>query len=183
MKAILFCSALALVGAGCKKGSSASSCADAINKGVDTMMAAGAKRMEGAPPEMKAKMDEMAVKLKGVITNRCTEDKWPADVIDCYSKAQKRTDLRDCRNKLPADQQAKLQSEETSVMLGAGFGGMRPHGDMGSGMAGSGMAGSGMTPPANPDGSGMAPPVGSNAAPTGTTNGSANPPPMGSATK
>jgi len=166
MKAILFCSALALVGVGCKKGSSASSCADAINKGVDTMMAAGAKRMEGAPPEMKAKMDEMAVKLKGVITNRCTEDKWSAEVIDCYSKAQKRTDLRDCRNKLPQDQQAKLQSEETSVMLGAGFGGgMRPH-DMG---------GSGAPPVA--DGSGMAAPApaGSAAtlAPAGSAAGSA----------
>ena len=44
------------------------------------MMAAGAKRMENAPPEMKAKMEEVAVKLKGVITNRCTEDKWSADV-------------------------------------------------------------------------------------------------------
>ena len=154
MKAILFCSALALVA--CKKGSSASSCADAINKGVDTMMAAGAKRMEGAPPEMKAKMEETAVKLKGVMTNRCTEDKWPADVIDCYSKAEKRADLRDCRAKLPQDQQAKLQSEETQVMMGAGFGGMRPH-DMGGGSAA----------PAAPDGSGMAPPpAGSAAAPT-----------------
>jgi hypothetical protein len=166
MKAILFCSALALVGFGCKKGSSASSCADAINKGVDTMMAAGAKRMEGAPPDMKAKMEETAVKLKGVMTNRCTEDKWPADVIDCYSKAQKRTDLRDCRNKLPEDQQQKLQSEEQAVMLGAGFGGMRPHGDMGgSGMADHPPMGSAVAP-AVPDGSGMAPPpAGSAAAP------------------
>jgi hypothetical protein len=159
MKAILFCSALALVGFGCKKGSSASSCADAINKGVDTMMAAGAKRMEGAPPDMKAKMDETAVKLKGVITNRCTEDKWPAEVIDCYSKAQKRTDLRDCRNKLPEDQQQKLQSEEQAVMLGAGFGGMRPHGDMGgTGMADHPPMGTAV-PTAPTDGSGMAPPV------------------------
>jgi hypothetical protein len=157
MKAILFCSALALVAA-CKKGSSASSCADAINKGVDTMMAAGAKRMEGAPPDMKAKMEETAVKLKGVITNRCTEDKWPADVVDCYSKAQKRSDLRDCRSKLPQDQQAKLQSEETQVMMSAGFGGMRPHGDMGgSGMADHPPMGSAV--PTAPDGSGMAPPA------------------------
>src|ERR1700710_2512169 len=158
MKAILFCSALALVGFGCKKGSSASSCADAINKGVDTMMAAGAKRMEGAPPAMKAKMDETAVKLKGVITNRCTEDKWSADVIDCYSKAQKRTDLRDCRNKLPEDQQQKLQAEEQGVMMGAGFGGVAPHGDMGSGMADHPPMGSAVAPTA-PDGSGMAPPA------------------------
>jgi hypothetical protein len=154
MKAILFCSALALVA--CKKGSSASSCADAINKGVDTMMAAGAKRMENAPPEMKTKMEEASVKLKGVITNRCTEDKWSADVIDCYAKAQKREDLRDCRSKLPQDQQAKLQSEEVQVMMGAGFGGMRPHGDMGGSAMGS-------AAPTAPDGSGMAPPP---AAPT-----------------
>ncbi|HET9992756.1 MAG TPA: hypothetical protein VFQ65_29680 [Kofleriaceae bacterium] len=154
MKAILFCSALALVA--CKKGSSASSCADAINKGVDTMMAAGAKRMEGAPPEMKTKMEETAVKLKGVMTNRCTEDKWSADVIDCYSKAEKRADLRDCRAKLPQDQQAKLQSEETQVMMGAGFGGMRPHGDMATGSAAT----------APTDGSGMAPPPAGSAAPT-----------------
>ncbi len=156
MKTILFCSALALLG--CKKGSSASNCADAINKGVDTMMAAGAKRMENAPAEMKAKMDEAAVKLKGVITNRCTEDKWPAEVITCYASATKREDLRDCRAKLPQDQQAKLQSEEMQVMMGAGFGGMRPHGmggPGGPGMGGPGMGGPGMGGPGMA-GSGMA---------------------------
>jgi hypothetical protein len=174
MKTILLCAALALVG--CKKGSSASSCADAINKGVDTMTAAGAKRMEGAPPEMKAKMEEAVVKLKGVITNRCTEDKWSADVIDCYAKAEKREDLKTCRGKLPQDQQAKLQAEEIQVMMGAGMGGRGGHG-MG-GMGSGGMADHppmGSAVPTPPDGSGMAPPAGS-AAPT-------TPPATGSAAK
>src|SRR3954469_5697374 len=138
MKTILFCAALALVG--CKKGSSASSCADSITKGVDTMTAAGAKRMEGAPPEMKAKMEEAVVKLKGVITNRCTEDKWSADVIDCYAKAEKREDLKACRSKLPQDQQAKLQAEEIQVMMSSGVG-SRGHGAGGPGRGG----GPGMT--------------------------------------
>ena len=73
-------------------------------------------------------MDDVGVKLKGVITNRCTEDKWSAEVVDCYAAAQKREDLRTCRAKLPPDSAAKLQKEEMDVMVGAGFGGMRPHG-------------------------------------------------------
>jgi hypothetical protein len=133
MKTILFCTALALLGCGSKKG--AGNCADAIGKGVDTMMAAGAKRMENAPADQKAKMDEIAVKLKGVITNRCTEDKWSADVIDCYANAKKREDLRNCKSKLPPELASKLETEEREVMVGAGFGGMRPHG---MGMGGSG---------------------------------------------
>jgi len=115
MKAILFCSALALVGFGCKKGSSASSCADAINKGVDTMMAAGAKRMENAPADQKAKMAEVGVKLKGVITNRCTEDKWSSEIVDCYANAKERSDLRNCRSKLSSEAATKLETEEREV--------------------------------------------------------------------
>jgi hypothetical protein len=138
------------------------------------MMAAGAKNAENAPAEMKAKMDEAGVKLKGVMTNRCTEDKWSAEVIDCYGKAQKREDLRDCRTKLPQEQQAKLQSEMMQAMMGAGMGGMRPHGMGGPGGPGGAPA---------PDGSGMqAPPA--PAAPA-VPEGSAMvpPPPAGSAAK
>ena len=171
MKTILFCTALAVLGCGGKKG--AGNCADAIGKGVDTMMAAGAKRMENAPPDQKAKMDEAAIKLKGVITNRCTEDKWSAEVVDCYAAAQKREDLRSCRAKLPPDSAAKLQKEEMEVMVGAGFGGMRPHG--------MGMGGSGDHPdslqgnvPAPAEGSATAPPP---------SMGSAVAPATGSATK
>ncbi|MEO8846347.1 MAG: hypothetical protein ABI591_33300 [Kofleriaceae bacterium] len=167
MKTILFCTALTLLGCGSKKG--AGNCAEAIGKGVDTMMAAGAKRMENAPPEQKAKMEEAAVKLKGVITNRCTEDKWPAEVVDCYSTAQKREDLRNCRAKLPPESAAKLQKEEMEVMIGAGFGGMRPHG-MGAG-------GSGDHPESL---QGNAPAMGSATAPA---MGSATAPAAGSATK
>ena len=149
MKVILFLSMLAL-GCGSKKAGSASACSDAVTKGVDTMMAAGAKRMEamgGMPPEMKQKMDDAAVKLKQVITNRCTEDKWSTEIIDCYQKATTREDLKACRAKLPPEQSAKLQAEEMQVMssMMGGMGGMRPPHSMGSGMGGPGM---GATPPA-----------------------------------
>jgi hypothetical protein len=178
MKSILMCAAslaLAMTGAGCKKGGGAGDCAAAITKGVDAMTASGADRMKAAPPEMQAKMTEATAKLKGVITNRCTEDKWPAEVIDCYGAAQKREDLRACRAKLPAESAAKLQKEEMDVMMGAGFGGMRgPHGP-GMGMGG----GSGMGGPDHPDtlqGSGVPP------APPAQGTATAPPPPaMGSA--
>jgi hypothetical protein len=172
MKTILFCTALALLGCGGKKG--AGNCADAIGKGVDTMMAAGAKRMENAPPDQKAKMDEAAVKLKGVITNRCTEDKWSAEVVDCYASAQKREDLRNCRAKLPPDSAAKLQKEEMDVMAGAGFGGMRPHG---MGMGGSG------DHPDSLQGNVPPPAEGTATAPPPPSMGSAVAPATGSATK
>jgi hypothetical protein len=180
MKTILFLTACVLA-VGCKKdgaSGSASACSDAIAKGVDTMMAAGAKRMEasgGMPAEMKAKMDDAAVKLKQVITNRCTEDKWSAEIVDCYAKATTREDIKSCRAKLPADQSAKLQAEEMQVMS-AMMGGMRGPGGMGGpggpggmgGMAGMGghpgaLGGSntGSAAATPPDGSGMAPPAGS----------------------
>ena len=157
MKTIGLLVALTLF-AGCKKGGSAASqCSDAISKGVDKMIALRKEKMEqaGVPPEMKAKMDERAKKmdevsgaLKQAITNRCTEDKWPADVIKCYGDATSMEELRTCREKLPADQQAKLRNEEMQVMMKSmgGAGGMPGAHSMG----GPGMGSA--TPPAAPVG-------------------------------
>ncbi|MFT3696910.1 MAG: hypothetical protein QM831_27460 [Kofleriaceae bacterium] len=173
MKTILLSCAIALVGiSGCKKGGG--NC-DAVAKGVDTMTANGSKRMENAPPEMKAKMEEASGKMKGVLVKRCTEDKWAADVIDCYAGAQKREDLRDCRKKLPEDQAGKLQKEEMEVMMGMGMGGM------GHGMHGGGMGGMGDHPPMGSDAPAM---NGSGAAPAPAPTGAdpAAPAPTGSAT-
>ena len=118
--------ALALAVAGCSKKAGGGDCSDAVNKAVDTMMS----RMSGAnvPDEMKAAMKERGDALKKVIINRCTEDKWPADVTDCYSKAASREDIKACRAKLPADQSSKLQAEEMQVMMSGGGMGMAPHG-------------------------------------------------------
>jgi hypothetical protein len=175
MKTIGLFLALSLV-AGCKKGGSAASqCSDAISKGVDKMIALRKEKMEGSamPPELKAKMEERAKKmdevsgaLKQAITNRCTEDKWPADVIKCYGDASSMEELRSCREKLPADQQTKLKAEEMQVMMKAmgGPGGMpAPHS----------MGGTPPNPPANP------PAAGSGV--EGGAMGGAGAPPTGSA--
>jgi hypothetical protein len=147
MKIILFAVAVAALGCGGKKSSDA--CGEAVGKGVDAMMAEGAKRMESAPAEIKTKLGEAGVKLKEVITKRCTEDKWSAEVIDCYSKVTNRQDVAACRAKLPADQGAKLRNEEIQVMtqaMGPMPGGMRGPG--GPGMGGPG--GPGMGGPGGP---------------------------------
>jgi len=171
--------ALAAGGCGKKAGGSTGSCADAVGKGVDQMIATRKEKVAAAPAEMKAraeerakKMDEVAGKLKETITNRCVEDKWSADVIDCYSHAKAMDDLKVCRSKLPADQAAKLQGEEMQVMMSA-MGGMR--GGMGGppGMGGPGM---GNAPPGGMGGPGMGsaqvtatPPAGSDGpAPSGS---------------
>jgi len=157
--------ALALALFGCKKNSAASECSSAVSKGVDKMISMRKQRLSeqgsNLPPELKARMDERAKKmdevsgaLKQAMTNRCTEDKWSADVIKCYDSADSMEAIRSCRQKLPADQQQKLQAEEMQVMMKAmggpgGMGGIPGHPGMGGpGMGAPGMGGSGMPPAA-----------------------------------
>lgn len=138
--------------AGCKKGgSSASQCSDAIGKGVDKMISLRKAKLEQnpVPPELKAKMeerakkmDEMSGELKQAITNRCTADKWSADVIKCYGDSTSMEEIRKCREKLPADQQAQLKNDEMAVMMKS-MGGMPGAHSMG----GPGMGGAPATPP------------------------------------
>jgi hypothetical protein len=160
MKTIGLILALSLF-AGCKKGGSAASqCSDAISKGVDKMIAARKEKMQKAdmPPELKAKMDERAKKmdevagaLKQAVTNRCTEDKWPADVVKCYGEASSMEEMRTCHEKLPADQQAKLKNDEMQVMMKSmgGAGGMP-----GAHSMGGPAMGTPPNPPANPPAAG-----------------------------
>jgi hypothetical protein len=97
-------------------------------------------------------MEGMTSKLKGVLVNRCTEDKWSAEIIDCTAKASSRDELKACQAKLPPEQAAKLQTEIIEVMRsGMGSMGMgRPHGMMGT-----------TPPPAGSDTAAPPPPAGS----------------------
>lgn len=166
-KAITILAALALAGCGSKKsGGDSAKCADAIGKSVDQMMAA-MPNADKVPEDMKANMKERGEQLKKVLTTRCTEDNWPSDVIDCYSKAASMPDIRACREKLPPELSQKAQDEVRKVMMG--MGGDRPHhrrnGDEGSG--GGEMAGSGSAAPGSAEAPGSAAPAGSAAAPAG----------------
>jgi len=114
MKMLLLIAALAM--AGCSKKSDAGSaqaggagaCGDAIAKAVGAM--------PGGPGA-----GDVQAKLKTILTTRCTEDKWPAAVVDCYAtKATDMASMKQCRELLPPDQQQAVMGEIRAVMMGAG---------------------------------------------------------------
>lgn len=97
-------------------------CAEAIAKGI-------------AGFGSGAEASGIKEKLQAVYTKRCTEDKWPADVLRCYAGAVGMSAMKLCRGKLPAEQGTKLQAEIMGVMAGgagqtppAGHGGPVPVG-------------------------------------------------------
>jgi hypothetical protein len=185
---VVLASLASLLFAGCSKKSSGSAdCASAVDKGVQAMMAGG---LEHAPEDqkaaMQAQMKEVGDKLKDILTRHCVEDKWPAEVVDCYNKAASQPEIRACRSKLPPDQAEKVGADVRQVMMASGMRGM--HGGMrgGPGAPGapdsSGAMGGGAMGSASPGGGAMgsAPANGSGSA-VGAPAGSASGAPAGSA--
>ncbi len=118
MMKILFAAAVVIGGCGKKsdgdKAASGPSCADAVTKAVGAMPAG---------PNGGGVQD----KLKEIMTTRCTEDKWPAEVVSCYATSV--TDMKSmkkCREMLPQEQQQKLMGEIRTVMMGAAGAGGGP---------------------------------------------------------
>lgn len=114
MKTILFVAALAIIGCSKKDESKSAqaaggpSCADAIAKAV------------GAMPAGPGGGDVQA-KLKDIMTTRCTEDKWPAAVVECYAtQVTDMASMKKCREMIPGPEQQKLMGEIRSVMMQAG---------------------------------------------------------------
>ena len=119
MRMILFAAVLAFAGCKNKDSDNAAgpSCADAIAKAVGAM--------PGGPGG-----GSVQAQLKTIMTNRCTEDHWPAAVINCYAtQVTDMASMKKCRETLPPDQQQKLMGEIRTVMMSAaGAGGGPMHG-------------------------------------------------------
>jgi hypothetical protein len=156
--------------AGCSKKSAGSGdSTSAVDKGVQTMMSGGLDRLpDDQKAAMQAGMKETGDKLKDILTKHCVDDKWSAEVLDCYAKATSQPDIRGCRNKLPADQAEKIGAEVREVMMSSGMRGMR---GMHGGPGGPGHGGAMGAPPTGGD----------MAAPGGDNGGSAAAPSGGSA--
>lgn len=84
---------------------------------------------------------EIQMKLQGIITARCQQDKWSAATIECYATQVKdMSGMKKCRETLPPEQQQALMGEIRQAMMsqpGAGRA-MPPH-----------AGGGGMAPPPN----------------------------------
>ncbi len=172
MKMIVFVALLAA--AGCSK-KAASDCDASIAKGMDSFEAAVKASMSN--PQMQENRMTMLTKLRGTLTQRCNEDKWPAEVVTCFTTVASMKDMQACQAKLSEEQRTKLIAEIRQVMMSS-MGSMRmPNGVPGHppGLApgGSGAPETTGGAPGAPAGS-AAPPAGSAAAPT-------SPAPAGSA--
>ena len=117
---------VALLSSGCKKSTTAD-CGEAIAKGVDQLrerrkqwmtMRAGnlsdaAKRQAD---EQSKVMETFSAEQKTALTRRCTEDHWPADVIDCYEGATSPEAMRKCRMALPPAAAERARLDEVNLM-------------------------------------------------------------------
>ena len=129
--ALLTLLALSALGAcgGHKQTEPTQACASAAQRAVDAMINQTKKRLDkpGLSEDTKqrilarAKRQEgTGAKMRGAITNRCVEDKWPAAVVDCWNKADDLEAIRTCRKQLPPDAQARLQKDELETFVDGG---------------------------------------------------------------
>ena len=109
MKHLLVIAALLV---GCSK--SGSDCATAIGKGMEKF----SEKARSGNPEMQQAMNDVAGKLKDTLIKRCTEDKWPSEVVNCFTTAADRPAMQECQSKLSDDQREKVMADIRSVMMG-----------------------------------------------------------------
>ncbi len=134
---LVLAAVLALASFGCKKKTaSGPDCAKAINRS-----------MELSKPEMeKSGTDaQMAQKMTDLGIRRCSEDKWPAEAVNCMVDAKTMGDSQACYGKLSKEQQDKMNTEAMALVMpadGAGSAGGTAGSDAGS-AAGSAAADAG----------------------------------------
>jgi hypothetical protein len=181
MKKFLIVAMLVACGSKTDKSDTASSggdaCTVATAKAVDQMIGTRLKRMEARAgsdmTDRKAKVEEQATQLKTVLAKHCNDDKWAADVVDCFAAAATREAMQACRTKLPQDQQSALMADEMKVMMaGRGNGMHGMGGGMGGGFRREGGSGSAMGTP-QPDGSATTPPAAGSGSAAGTGSAAA----------
>jgi hypothetical protein len=113
MKTIVFVALLAA--AGCSK--QASDCETSINKGMDNF--AASVKTAGLNPAMQTARMDVVTKLRTTLTQRCNEDKWPAEVVSCFTTVATMKEMQACQSKLSNEQRTKLVGEIRQIMMGA----------------------------------------------------------------
>jgi hypothetical protein len=127
VNAIAIVLAALLATSACKKSTTAD-CARSIGKGVDQLRERRkqmmAVRQANLSPSVKADaeaqakmMETFSEKLKATLTTRCTEDKWPAEVIDCYENTSSPDEMRKCRIKLSPAAAERVRTDEVNLMM------------------------------------------------------------------
>jgi hypothetical protein len=169
MKTIMFVALVAAAGCS-KKGSD---CDASIGKGIDNF--AATIKASAPNPQIQENKLSMLGKLRGTLTQRCTNDKWSPEVVSCFATVATMKDMQACQGKLSSEQRTRLLDEVREIMMstmGARMPSVRAGDELPGGAGSSGAAPAGAS--AAPVGSAAAP-AGSAAAPAPA--GSAAPPP------
>jgi len=152
-----------LAAAGCSK-KSASDCEGAMAKATDSLLATV---KSNASQQVRDSLKEIAGRLRTALTQRCTEDKWLPEVVECYSKLTSQAEMQTCETKLSPEQRTKLRKDLIQVMTSTQMPGAgRGHPPT---LAGSGASGDGNAAPsgaAAPTGSTEPPPAGATPPPS-----------------
>jgi len=154
MKMIVLAALLAA--AGCSK-KSGTDCESAIAKGVDSMLATV---KSSSSQQVRDSVKEIAGKLRTALTQRCTEDKWAIEVVECYAKLTTQGEMQACESKLSAEQRTKLRRDLIQIMTSTRM----PGTGHPPSLSGSGAPGAGSAAP-----SGAAAPTGSTEPPAAAT--------------
>jgi hypothetical protein len=103
MKTIVLLVLVAAVG--CSKKPDCNS----TTKGIDTTMAT----LQGhtTNTQMVANMVNAMTRLKTVVIKRCVDDKWSAEVVQCFADAANMGGLEDCQKKLDQGLRDKLNAD------------------------------------------------------------------------
>jgi hypothetical protein len=160
MKTIVLVALLAAAGCS-KKGSD---CEAAMAKGTESMFETIKSRAAANPQRMES-LTEMVGKMRTTLTQRCNEDKWSAETVDCFTKVTSQPEMQACEQKLGTEQRTKLRTELRQIMSSMR---MTPGAGHPPTLGGSG------APPAPPGAA--TPPPGAAAPPAAGTTPPASPP-------
>jgi hypothetical protein len=106
MKTIVLVVLVVVAGCGGKKGPD---CNESVAKGIEA--ATATLGGHSTSPQMMASMVSAMNQLKVAVTKRCTEDKWPAEVVNCFGGAKDMGDLQGCQSRLDKDLRDKLNAD------------------------------------------------------------------------
>jgi len=154
MKTIMFVALLAAAGCS-KKGSD---CEVSIGQGIEGF--AATIKAKAPNPQIQESKLGMLGKLRGTLTQRCTQDKWAPEVVSCFATVAAMKDLQACQQKLSTDQRTRLTEEIRGIMVTSM--GARVSSDLAGAPAGSGGMG-GEAAPAPAGSAAPDPAAGSNA--------------------
>jgi hypothetical protein len=169
MKMIMFVALLAAAGCS-KKGSD---CEVSIGQGIEGF--AATIKAKAPNPQIQESKLGMLGKLRGTLTQRCTEDKWAPEVVSCFATVAAMKDMQACQQKLSTDQRTRLLQEVRGIMVTSM--GARVSSDLAGAPAGSTDPGGAAAAPAGgtatPPGSAAAPAPAGSAAPDMATGSNA----------